>query len=48
MLKYYIIGGKEWQYEEGAQPDGAVEVKRSKPEIKAVEPKNKARKVKTK
>ena len=27
MLKIYIINGKEWQYEEGEQPKGAVEKK---------------------
>ena len=27
MLKIYIINGKEWQYEEGEQPEGAVEKK---------------------
>lgn len=26
MLKRYIIDGREWQYEEGKQPAGAVEV----------------------
>lgn len=48
MLKHYIIDGKEWQYEEGEQPDDAVEVKQAKTENKAIAPKNKARKVKTK
>ena len=37
MLKRYIINGKEWQYEEGQQPAGAVEVKA------AVEPPKKTR-----
>ena len=32
MLKQYIINGKQYQYEEGEQPAGAVELK------KAVEP----------
>ena len=36
MLKQYIINGKQYQYEEGEQPEGAVELK------KAVEPSNKA------
>ena len=40
MLKRYIVNGMEFQYEEGEQPAGAVEVK---PEMKAAEPlKNKA------
>ena len=38
MLKEYIVNGLQYQYEEGTQPDGAVEVK------KAVEPSNKAKK----
>jgi len=39
MLKIYEIDGKLWQFEEGEQPDGAVEVKQ-----KAAEPpKNKAK-----
>ncbi len=37
MLKRYLLNGKEWQFEEGEQPDGAVELKK-----KAVEPSNKA------
>ena len=39
MLKRYIVNGLEFQYEEGTQPKGAVEVK---PEKKAAEPLNKA------
>ena len=39
MLKRYIVNGMEFQYEEGEQPAGAVEVK---PEKKAAEPLNKA------
>lgn len=39
MLKRYIVNGMEFQYEEGEQPAGAVEVK---PEKKAAEPQNKA------
>lgn len=43
MLKIYIINGKEWQYEEGEQPKGAVE---KKPEDKSNKtPANKSRKV---
>lgn len=48
MLKEYIINGKTWQYEEGEQPEGAVEVKAVEPPKKAVKPANKARAVKTK
>lgn len=45
MLKYYLVNGKEYQYEEGEQPAGAVELKATKPpEIKKAEPENKARK----
>lgn len=41
MLKIYIINGKEWQFEEGEQPKGAVE---KKPEYKSNKtPANKAR-----
>ena len=39
MLKHYIYKGKEWIYEEGEQPEGAVELR-----AKKVEPLNKARK----
>lgn len=43
MLKNYIVNGKEYQYEEGEQPAGAVEVKKAvEPPKKAVEPENKA------
>lgn len=43
MLKQYIINGKQWQYEEGEQPAGAVELHKAvKPSEKAVEPANKA------
>ena len=45
MLKYYIVNGKEWQFEEGEQPQGAVEVKAVEPPKKAVKPANQARKV---
>ena len=51
MLKHYIWRGTEWQFEEGEQPDGAVEVKTkaaAPPETKAKKPANKARKVATK
>lgn len=45
MLKDYIVNGKQYQYEEGEQPEGAVEVKKTvKPLEKAAKPANKARK----
>lgn len=54
MLKYYMIGGKCYQYEEGEQPAGAVELKKAatkaaEPEKKvAPAPANKSRRVKGK
>ena len=42
MLKKYIVNGKQFIYKEGEQPEGAVEVRRAKPETKAAEPANKA------
>lgn len=42
MLKQYIINGKQYQYEEGEQPAGAVELKAVKPSDKAEKPANKA------
>ena len=54
MLRKYMINGKEWQFEEGEQPAGAVEMTAAekdivpKPDAKAVEPKNKSRGVKKK
>ena len=49
MLKIYKVGRYKFQFEEGTQPEGAVEVvkQEEKPvevEAKAVEPMNKARK----
>ena len=48
----YYVNGKEFQYEEGEQPAGAVEVKPEKksaePQNKAVKPANKAKAVKGK
>ena len=45
MLKQYIINGKQYQYEEGEQPEGAVEIKAVEPSNKAVKkPANKTRK----
>ena len=52
MLKRYIVNGMEFQYEEGEQPAGAVEVqpekKAAEPQNKAVKPANKAKAVKGK
>ena len=42
MLKQYIINGKQYQYKEGEQPEGAVVLKAVKPPVKAVEPETKA------
>ena len=54
MMKIYMVNGITRQYEEGTQPDGAVEVmkadapkveeKKAEPSDKAVKPKNKSRK----
>lgn len=44
MLKHYIVNGKEYQFEEGRQPEGAIELKKAvDPSDKAVKPANKAR-----
>ncbi len=55
MLKNYLFNGVQFQFEEGEQPKGAVELntvkpseKAVKPEDKAVKPSNKSRKVGTK
>lgn len=55
MLKIYEFNGLTYQFEEGEQPDGAVEVKKkaepskkAEPAAKAVKPANKAKAVKTK
>jgi hypothetical protein len=53
MLKKYIYKGKEWQYEEGEQPKGAVELRPKQkaaepPKNKAVKPTNKSRAVRKK
>ena len=42
MLKHYMWNGAEWQYEEGEQPKGAVELKAVEPSEKAAKPANKA------
>lgn len=46
MLKIYRLpNGRTYQYEEGTQPEGAVEVKKAvEPPAKAVVPENKAKK----
>ena len=49
MLKRYIVNGLEFQYEEGEQPEGAVELKPTKKAAeplmnKVVKPANKVRK----
>lgn len=45
MLKNYEWKGLQWQFKEGEQPEGAVEVKKAvEPSEKAVKPANKARK----
>ena len=48
MMKDYIVGGRQYQYEEGTQPKDAVEVKKVEPQNKAVKPQNKKRKAATK
>ena len=58
-MKNYIVNGKEYMYEEGRQPEGAVELKPAKkaavpmkkaanPQDKAVKPANKSRAVRKK
>ena len=49
MMKDYIVGGRQYQFEEGTQPKDAVEVmKKVEPQNKAVKPQNKKRKAATK
>lgn len=52
MLKQYIVNGFQYQYEEGEQPEGAVELvpkkKAAEPSNKAAKPANKRKAVKTK
>lgn len=53
MLKEYLYNGARFQFTEGEQPEGAVEMKAQPPEKaepakKAARPANKARTVKTK
>ncbi|MCR4851029.1 MAG: hypothetical protein K5870_07185 [Lachnospiraceae bacterium] len=37
MLKKYIINGKEWQFEEGKQPEGAVEATNTRKPVAPVQ-----------
>jgi len=48
MMKDYIVGGRQYQFEEGEQPKDAVEVKKVEPQDKAARPQNKKRKAATK
>ena len=49
MLKDYIVNGRQYQFEEGTQPEGAVEVKKAvEPSNKAVKADNKRKAVKSK
>ena len=48
MLKIYEYNGLTYQFEEGKQPAGAVEVKAAKTPAKQVKPANKARTTRTK
>jgi hypothetical protein len=43
MLKIYVIDGRTFQYEEGGQPDGAVEYKPEEKTKKNPAPADKAR-----
>lgn len=43
MLKLYRFNGATFQWREGEQPAGAVEVKATEPAAKAKAPANKAR-----
>lgn len=46
MLKEYIVNGLRYQYEEGEQPESAVELKKAvEPSNKAVKPANKRKAV---
>lgn len=44
MMKIYFYNGFTRQFEEGEQPEGAVEVKSAAPKEKARKPANKAKK----
>ncbi|MDU6757678.1 hypothetical protein [Actinomyces sp.] len=43
-LKQYEYRGSTWQFEEGKQPAGAVEIETGQAQTKARRPANKARK----
>ncbi len=43
MMKNYIYAGYQRQYEEGKQPEGAIEVKKPAAEKEKASPANKAR-----
>lgn len=47
-LKIYKVGELTYQFEEGTQPAGAVEVKAEKPQTKQRTPRNKQRTPKNK
>lgn len=47
-LKIYKVGELTYQFEEGTQPAGAMEVKAQKPQAKSRVPRNKARAPKNK
>lgn len=42
MIKQYIVNGKQYQFAEGEQPVGAVELKADDPQQKAATPTNKS------
>lgn len=48
MLKRYNVNGSWFWYEEGEQPEGAIEEKAAKPETKERKTANKARTTRTK
>lgn len=48
MLKTYKYNGLTFQFEEGEQPKGAVEVKQAAAKTKEVKPANKSRSTRTK
>lgn len=48
MMRKYLVNGILRQYEEGTQPEGAVEEKKEEPKTKKKTPANKARKAATK
>ena len=48
MMKIYKVGQFTRQYEEGTQPEGAVEVKKKTPATKAAKKTNKSKKAENK